>query len=90
MCARRGYYWISDIADVEAKIKELKADPGSSKRLAEFRTERKKLVEDLTKVGADLGAVSYSSDMFIFRALGNMKNGPTLMFERKRVNHNVG
>ncbi len=54
MCARRGYYWISDIADVEAKIKELKADPGSSKRLAEFRTERKKLVEDMTKVGTDL------------------------------------
>ncbi|KAK0448191.1 hypothetical protein EV421DRAFT_116483 [Armillaria borealis] len=49
MCARRGYYWISDIADVEAKIKELEAEPGSSKRLAEFRTERKKLVKDMTK-----------------------------------------
>ncbi|PBK72123.1 hypothetical protein ARMSODRAFT_953812 [Armillaria solidipes] len=49
MCARRGYYWISDIADVEAKIKELEADLGSSERLAEFRTERKKLVEDMTK-----------------------------------------
>ncbi|KAK0227130.1 hypothetical protein EDD85DRAFT_854964 [Armillaria nabsnona] len=49
MRAHRGYYWISDIADVEAKIKELEADPGSYKRLAEFRTERKKLVEDMTK-----------------------------------------
>ncbi|KAK0231601.1 hypothetical protein IW262DRAFT_1345245 [Armillaria fumosa] len=49
MYARRGYYWISDITDVEAKIKELKANPGSSKRLAEFRTERKKRVEAMTR-----------------------------------------
>ncbi|KAK0490239.1 hypothetical protein IW261DRAFT_1587781 [Armillaria novae-zelandiae] len=59
MCARGGYYWISDIAEVEAKIKELEADPGSSKHLAEFRTERKKLVEDMTRVGAGLDAWKY-------------------------------
>ncbi|KAK0432498.1 hypothetical protein EV421DRAFT_1910878 [Armillaria borealis] len=47
--ARKGYYWISDITDIQAKIKELEADPGSSKRLAAFRMERKELVEVVTK-----------------------------------------
>ncbi|KAK0490240.1 hypothetical protein IW261DRAFT_1431022 [Armillaria novae-zelandiae] len=41
--ARGGYYWISDITDVQAKIDELK----SSEHLAEFRTQRKKLVEEV-------------------------------------------
>lgn len=47
--ARKGYYWISDITDIQAKIKELEADPRSSKRLAAFRMERKELVEVVTK-----------------------------------------
>ncbi|KAK0222618.1 hypothetical protein EDD85DRAFT_960244 [Armillaria nabsnona] len=47
--ARKGYYWISDITDIQAKIKELEADPGSSKCLAAFRMERKELVEVVTK-----------------------------------------
>ncbi|KAK0231599.1 hypothetical protein IW262DRAFT_1527627 [Armillaria fumosa] len=41
--ARGGYYWISDIMDIQAKMNEL----GSSERLAEFRTQQKKLVEDV-------------------------------------------
>ncbi|KAK0455645.1 uncharacterized protein EV420DRAFT_1552462 [Desarmillaria tabescens] len=49
MCAYNGYYWISDITDIQAKIKELEVGPGSSERLANFRKERKKLVEDMTK-----------------------------------------
>ncbi|KAK0448181.1 hypothetical protein EV421DRAFT_115998 [Armillaria borealis] len=44
-----GYYWISDITDIQGKIKELESRPGSSKPLIEFRTNRKKLVEDTYK-----------------------------------------
>ncbi|PBL01641.1 hypothetical protein ARMGADRAFT_1071171 [Armillaria gallica] len=47
MHARGGYYWISDITDVQAKMNELEAQLGSSERLAEFRTRQKKLVEDV-------------------------------------------
>ncbi len=50
MHARGGYYWISDITDVQAKMNELEAQLGSSERLAEFRTQRKKLVEDVNNV----------------------------------------
>ncbi|KAK0448180.1 hypothetical protein EV421DRAFT_1900824 [Armillaria borealis] len=44
--SRGGYYWISDITDVRAKMNESEAQLGSSERLAEFKTQRKKLVED--------------------------------------------
>ncbi|PBK72125.1 hypothetical protein ARMSODRAFT_953815 [Armillaria solidipes] len=47
MHARGGYYWFSDITDVQAKMNELEAQLGSSERLAEFKTQRKKLVEDV-------------------------------------------
>ncbi|PBL01630.1 hypothetical protein ARMGADRAFT_1071161 [Armillaria gallica] len=47
--AREDHYWILDITDIRAKITELEAQPGSSKRLAEFRMERTTLVEDLNK-----------------------------------------
>ncbi|PBK72124.1 hypothetical protein ARMSODRAFT_1016102 [Armillaria solidipes] len=46
---REDHYWILDITDIQAKITELEAQPGSSKHLAEFRMERKTLVEDLNK-----------------------------------------
>ncbi len=36
--------------DIQAKMEELKAGPGSSKRLADFRTDQTKLVEDMDKV----------------------------------------
>ncbi|KAK0453018.1 uncharacterized protein EV420DRAFT_1645547 [Desarmillaria tabescens] len=49
LCSRKGYYWISDITEIQAKIKELEADPGFSKYLAVFRMERKKLVDVVTK-----------------------------------------
>ncbi len=45
-----GCYWISDIADVHAKMNDLEAQLGSFERLAEFRTERKKLVENANNV----------------------------------------
>ncbi len=45
--ARSGYYWISDIIDIQAKLKELEAQP---ERLTEFQTERKELVEDINRV----------------------------------------
>ncbi|KAK0448172.1 hypothetical protein EV421DRAFT_115640 [Armillaria borealis] len=47
MHSRGGYYWIFDITDVHAKMNELEAQLGSFERLAEFRTQRKKLFEDV-------------------------------------------
>ncbi|KAG7441586.1 uncharacterized protein BT62DRAFT_474258 [Guyanagaster necrorhizus] len=44
--ARSGYYWISDIMDTQARMKELEVQP---QRLAEFRTERKNLVEGISR-----------------------------------------
>ncbi|KAK0227133.1 hypothetical protein EDD85DRAFT_854986 [Armillaria nabsnona] len=44
--ARSGYHWISDIIDIQAKLKELEAQP---ERLTEFQTERKELVEDINR-----------------------------------------
>ncbi|KAK0227114.1 hypothetical protein EDD85DRAFT_854892 [Armillaria nabsnona] len=47
--SHEGSYWISDVTDIQAKIEELKVDPESSKRLVDFRTDQKKLVEDMDK-----------------------------------------
>ncbi|SJL01042.1 uncharacterized protein ARMOST_04358 [Armillaria ostoyae] len=44
--ARSGYHWISDIIDIQAKLKKLEAQP---ERLTEFQTERKELVEDINR-----------------------------------------
>lgn len=61
---REDHYWMLDITDIQAKITELEAQPGSSKRLAEFRVERKTLVEDLNKVSAN--SVQSLTDLISF------------------------
>ncbi|KAK0231580.1 hypothetical protein IW262DRAFT_1345112 [Armillaria fumosa] len=47
--SREDFYWISDILEIQAKMKQLKAGSGSSKHLANFRADQKKLVEELDK-----------------------------------------
>lgn len=42
-----GYYWKSDITDMQAKIKEIGAD---DKGLAELRVERQKLIKYMAEV----------------------------------------
>ncbi|KAK0455627.1 uncharacterized protein EV420DRAFT_1644412 [Desarmillaria tabescens] len=49
MCVRGGYYWISDITNVQAKMKQMEVGHETSERLADFRTERKKMVEGMNK-----------------------------------------
>ncbi|PBL01631.1 hypothetical protein ARMGADRAFT_222874 [Armillaria gallica] len=49
MRSSSGYYWIPDVVDIQGEIKELESQPGSSEPLIEFRTSRKKLIEDTYK-----------------------------------------
>ncbi len=88
MRSSSGYYWISDIVNIQGEIKELESQPGSSEPLIEFRTNRKKLVEDTYKVSLN-SVHTHLSNLLISRTWGDVRNGLALMLKRKRLTLNV-